>query len=137
MQKLLQKKYSKNPWDTIDWELCLRAVTSFRARLAMPADKVSARSRGRKTFPRGTCWAFQGGRFCGGCRFPHLCFKCGSPHPASQCAQSASPRPTLVQPGNKQSPSAHPPAHQSGNPRKGWTGLIFSYMVTTTITNAF
>ena len=96
------------PWDTIHWELWLRAVTNFRAKPATPADKVSPRSRGRQTFPRGTCWAFQGGRFCGGCHFPHLCFKCGSPHPASQCAQSASPRPTPVQPGKKQSPSAHP-----------------------------
>ena len=74
----------------------------------MPSDKVSPRSRSRQTFPRGTCWAFQGGRFCGGCRFAHVCFKCGSPHPASQCAQSASPRSTPVQPGNKQSPPAHP-----------------------------
>ena len=31
-----------------------------------------------QTFPRRACWAFQGGRFCGGCRFAHLCFKCGS-----------------------------------------------------------
>ena len=84
----------------------------------MPVDKVSPRSRSCQTFPRGTCWAFQGGRFCGGCRFPHLCFKCGSPHPASQCAHSAFPRPP-VQPDNKQSPSAHPLAHQSDNPRKG------------------
>ena len=106
------------PWDTIHWKLWLRAVSNFRARPAMPSDKVSPRSRSRQTFPRGTCWAFQGGRFCGGCRFAHVCFKCGAPHPASQCAQSASPRPTPVQPGNKQSPPAHPPAHQSGNPRK-------------------
>ena len=61
---------------------------------------------------------FSGREVCGGCRFPHVCFKCGSPHPASQCARLASPRPP-VQPGNKQSPSAHPPVHQSGNPHKG------------------
>ena len=97
------------PWDTIHWELWLRAVTDFRARPAMPSDKVSPRSRSGQTFPDGRCWAFKGGWFFGRCRFAHVCFKCGSPHPASQCAQSAFQLPTPVQPGNKQSPPAHRP----------------------------
>ena len=92
-----------HPWDTIHWELWLRAVTNFHARPAMPVDKVSP----HQTFSRGTCWAFQGGRFCGGWRFPHLCFKCGSPHLASQ-RRIQLPHAPPVQPGNKQSPSAHP-----------------------------
>ena len=103
------------PWDTIHWELWLREVANIRARPTMPSDKVSSRSRSRQSFPRGTCWAFQAGRFWGGCRFAHVCFKCGSPHPGSQCTYLASPQPTPVEPGNKESPPAHPPAHQSMN----------------------
>ena len=87
-----------HPWDTIHWEIWLRAVTNFHARPAMPVDKVSPHSRSRQTYSRRTCWAFQGGRFCGGCRFPHLCFKCG---------------------WQQTVPFGSPPAHQSGNPHKG------------------
>ena len=32
-----------------------------------------------------TCWAFQAGKTCTGCKFEHICFKYGSGHPASQC----------------------------------------------------
>ena len=79
-------------WDTIHWELWLRAVTNFRARPQVPSDKVSTRSRNGQSFPKGTCWAFHAGRFCGGCRYDHVCFKCGSPHPASQCSSPSSQR---------------------------------------------
>ena len=107
-----QSAPDSSPWDTIHWELWLRAVTNFQARPAMPSDKVLPRSRSRQTFPRGTCWAFQVDA-----ALPM--FASNVAHPAGQCAQLASSRPTPVQPGYKQSPPTHPPAHQSGNPHKG------------------
>ena len=107
------------PWDNIHWELWLRAVTNFRARPQVSSDKVSTRPRSRLSFPKGTCWAFHAGRFCGGCRFDYVCFKCGSPHPASQCSSPNSQRAPSAQPGAKQSNQARPPTQQPGHPRKG------------------
>ena len=78
------------PWDIIHWELWLKAVLHFRAKSHLPSEKVSAgvfsRSRSRPSFPKGTCWTFHAGRYCSGCRFEHVCFKCGSKDPASQCS---------------------------------------------------
>ena len=71
------------PWDTIHWELWIKAVINFRAKPAQPkSDMVSPRTRPRQSFPKGTCWSFHAGRFCGGCKFEHVCFKCS----ASQCS---------------------------------------------------
>ena len=73
--------------DTIHWELWIKAVINFRAKPAQPKpDMVSPCARPRQSFPKGTCWLFHAGRFCGGCKFEHICFKCGVKHPASQCA---------------------------------------------------
>ncbi|XP_022809467.1 uncharacterized protein LOC111346446 [Stylophora pistillata] len=104
------------PWDTIHWELWLRAVTTFRARPQVSSNKASTCSRNRRSFPKGTCWAFHAGIFCGGCCLDHVCFKCGLPHPSSQCSTPSSQRAPLAHPGAKR---AHPPAQQSGHPRKG------------------
>ena len=48
------------PWDTIHWELWLRAVTNSRARPAMPADKVSPRSRKPPDISKGNLLGFSG-----------------------------------------------------------------------------
>lgn len=47
---------------------------------------ASPRARSRQSFPKGTCWLFHSGRYCGGCKFEHQCFKYDEKHPASQCS---------------------------------------------------
>ena len=75
------------PWDTIHWELWIKAVINFRAKPTQPkSDMVSPCTRPRQSFPKGTCWSFHVSRFFGGCKFEHVCFKCGAKHPASQCS---------------------------------------------------
>ena len=61
------------PWDRIHWELWLRASNTFR-KPQPPTNKPRFRSQ---FFPKGTCWAFQAGKHCSGCKFEHVCFKCG------------------------------------------------------------
>ena len=87
---LRQSAPESYPWDQIHWELWLRAMTNFRGKPQLPAssDKGTSRTRFRSsnsTFPKGTCWTFHAGRQCKGCQYEHVCFKCGSKHPASQC----------------------------------------------------
>lgn len=78
------------PWDGIHWELWLKAVINFRGKPQFNSEKIytgnSTRARPRQSFPKGSCWTFHAGRYCAGCRFEHICFKCGSKHPASQCS---------------------------------------------------
>ena len=73
------------PWDRIHWELWLRASNTFR-KPQPPTNKPRFRSQ---FFPKGTCWAFQAGKHCSGCKFEHVCFKCGGKHPGGQCSASA------------------------------------------------
>ena len=108
------------PWDIIHWELWLKAVLNFRAKSHSPSERVSAggftRSRSRPSFPRGTCWIFHAGRYCPGCRFEHVCFKCGSKHPASQCsANQQQQRSALPKNGAVTSASTQ----HAGHARKG------------------
>ena len=108
------------PWDIVHWELWLKAVLNFRAKSYLPSEKVSAgvfsRSRSRPSFPKGTCWTFHAGRYCSGCRFEHVCFKCGSKHPASQCsANQHQQRSALPKNGAVTSNSTQ----QAGHARKG------------------
>ena len=75
------------PWDTIHWELWLQAVINVRAKPAqLKPDMASPHTRPRQSFPKGTCWSFHAGKYCGGCKFEHICFKCGAKYPASQCS---------------------------------------------------
>jgi hypothetical protein len=87
---LRQSEPDLYPWDGIHWELWLKAATSFRApKLPHPAfEKTGARGRSQQSFPRGTCWFFQGGKPCKGCKYPHVCHKCGDKHPGIQCAST-------------------------------------------------
>ena len=105
------------PWDAVHWELWLKAVTNFRPKTNVTSDKSSTRSRTRQSFPKGTCWAFHGGRVCNGCRYEHICYKCGSKHPAPQCPAIGQQR----GPPPKAGPSS-PVQYQSsqaGHTRKG------------------
>ena len=100
------------PWDAIHWELWLKAVTNFRPNPQFPSDKGKLRTRS-PSFPKGTCWRFQAGKVCNGCRFDHACFKCGSPHPATQCSSGQQNKGNPIKTG---STIAVP---QAGNTRKG------------------
>ena len=74
------------PWDQIHWELWLQTMfTSRNKSLSSSADPEKPPNCFRPQFPKGTCWAFHAGKSCSGCKFEHICFKCGSRHPASQC----------------------------------------------------
>ena len=75
------------PWNTIHWELWLQAVINFRAKPAqLKPDIAYPRTRPRQSFSKGTCWSFHAGKYCGGYKFEHICFKRGAKHPASQCS---------------------------------------------------
>ena len=76
------------PWDHIHWELWFQTMISARnngPKAVANSDRDKTPNRVRQQFPKGTCWAFHGGRTCSGCKYEHVCFKCGSRHPASQC----------------------------------------------------
>ncbi|PFX34145.1 hypothetical protein AWC38_SpisGene941 [Stylophora pistillata] len=99
------------PWDTIHWELWLRAVTNFRARPQVSSDKASTRLRNRQSFLKGTCWAFHAGRFCA----TSTTFVSNVTHPIPQVNVHllVCNAPPPSHPGAK---LAHPPAQQSGHP---------------------
>ena len=100
------------PWDAIHWELWLKAVTSFRAKPQFPSHKGHLRTR-PQSFPKGTCWRFKASKVCSGCRFDHICFKCGSSHAASQCSSGQQHKGNPIRaPSSIASP-------QAGNTRKG------------------
>jgi len=73
------------PWDIVHWELWHRAVT-FRFKSGnFRNDKQAPRSKGKPTMPKGTCWAFNSGKYCGGCKFEHKCHKCAGGHSGATC----------------------------------------------------
>ena len=78
------------PWDGIHWELWLKAATSFRAPKPThsTSEKSGVRPRTQQSFPKGTCWLFQGGKQCKGCQYQHVCYKCGDKHPGNQCGST-------------------------------------------------
>ena len=107
------------PWDNIHRELWLKAVINFRAKPQNNSDKfaagASARVRPRQSFPKGSCWTFHASRYCSGCRFEHVCYKCGAKHPASQFSAGNQQRAALPRNG----PIATNSTQQTGNTRKG------------------
>ncbi|KAK3749291.1 hypothetical protein QZH41_007557 [Actinostola sp. cb2023] len=114
---LRQSAPDRYPWDQIHWGLWLGAVTNFRKSTPQHAqgnDKASQRGRFRITnqFPKGTCWAFQGGRFCKGCQFEHTCYKCSGKHPGSTC----------LTPEKRDHPKPRPSAQPPNTAQAGHTG---------------
>ena len=92
-----QSAPDKYPWDTVHWELWIKAVLNFRGKPAqLKADLASPRTRFRQSLPKGTCWSFHAAKYRGGCKFEHTCFKCGAKHPASQCSAVNQQRATLA-----------------------------------------
>ena len=105
------------PWDHIHWELWFQTMISARnisQKAVANSDRDKPPNRVPQQFPKGTCWAFHGGKTCSGCKFEHVCFKCGSRHPASQC-------PTQYRGKSKTSPAgeqADRPKPQTSNASK-------------------
>ena len=111
---LRQNAPSKYPWDAVHWELWLRVTFRGRQTFSIGDRPQSNRSRSNQSpFPKGTCWAFQAGRFCGGgCKFDHKCYKCGAKHPATRCTVDRQQR------SSAQSPSQiSPQSSTTNNPR--------------------
>ena len=110
------------PWDTIYWELGFQAVINFRANATQSKpDSASPHTRPRQSFPKGTCWSLYAGKYCGGCKFEHICFKCGAKHPASQCSVVNQRRVALPKTGSTPSASH---ALKGGQTRISFTRLI-------------
>ena len=75
------------PWDQIHWELWLRVSATFRRQQPFTNQPhTQPCQRFRSFFPKGTCWAFQAGKYCSGCQFEHVCYKCGAKHAGNQCS---------------------------------------------------
>ena len=73
-------------WDQIHWELWFQTMfTSCNKSHSSSADCEKPPNRFHPQFPKGTWWTFHAGKPCSGCKFEHICFNCGSRHPASQC----------------------------------------------------
>lgn len=98
-------------WDIVHWELWHRAVTFRPKPAATHPDKPVAKPKGKQPFPKGTCWSFNAGKFCAGCRFEHKCYKCGGGHSGAHCtsaphAQPSGDRSTVSTSSSKQ-PSSY------------------------------
>ena len=110
---LMQEHYSTLAWDAVHWQLWLRAQHSPINKSQMQGNSTSAvrNQTVAQSFPKGFCWRYHKGQFCGGWAFKHECFKCGAKHVASKCSfrsHAAKPAPL---------PSAS--GSQSTNPSKG------------------
>ena len=84
---LRQSAPERFPWEAVHWELWLKATTTFRA--SKPTTNFRASKQSRQSFGQGTCWSFNAGKFCGGCKYAHKCSNCGAKHAASQCNSSS------------------------------------------------
>ena len=90
---LLQSKPDRYPWDNVAWELWHHALHSSLTTSRSNCNDLRTRrpnQRPFQSFPKGVCWRSHAGQFCRGCNFKHSCFKCGSVHPATQCAATRS-----------------------------------------------
>jgi len=91
LQQIAPNKY---PWDAVHWELWLKVTFRGRQTSSIGDRPQGTRPRSHQSpFPKGTCWAFQSGRFCGGgCKFHHKCYKSEQntpPHVAMPRVKSA------------------------------------------------
>ena len=92
---LRQSAPDQYPWDSVHWELWLKAVSQFSA----VNSGVSTQRRPYQSFPESFCWTFHAGRYCTGCRFDHVCFKCGAQHPTNQRSTTQQHRATFSKEG--------------------------------------
>lgn len=88
---LRQSEPKSFPWDNVHWELWFQSLPisqSSAARLTPANNPVKPRTAASAPFPKGFCWKFASGEFCGGCKFKHSCHKCSGSHRASECTSS-------------------------------------------------
>ena len=87
---LCQSEPKSFPWDNVHWELWFQSlpISQSSARLTPANNPVKSRTAISAPFPRGFCWKFASGEFCGGCKFKHSCHKCSGSHRASECTSS-------------------------------------------------
>lgn len=99
LRYLMQKHHSTLAWDAVHWELWLRAQIQDNS------TSVGCNPTVAQSYPKGFCWRYHKGQFCGGCAFKHECFKCGAKQVASRCSfrsHAAKPAP-LTSPSGSQS----------------------------------
>ena len=60
------------PWNRIHWELWLQALNTFH-KLQLPTNKPRFHCQ---LFPKGSCWTFQAGKHCSGCKFECVFLMC-------------------------------------------------------------
>lgn len=87
---LRQSEPKSFPWDNVHWELWFQSlpISQSSARLTLAHNPVKSRAAVSAPFPKGFCWKFASGEFCGGCKFKHSCHKCSGSHRASECTSS-------------------------------------------------
>ena len=86
--RLLRQSEPKSfPWDNVHWELWFESlpISQSSACLTPANNSVKTRTAASMPFPKGFCWKFANGEFCGGCKFKHNCHKCSGSHRASEC----------------------------------------------------
>ena len=123
---LRQSKPDRYPWDNVARELWHQALHSALT-TSRPSSNNDFRTRRPnqrpfQSFPKGVCWRFHSRQFCTGCNFKHSCFKCGSVHPATQCAATRSnanncPAPSLPSGSDSQGRASVEPRANPGKAR--------------------
>ena len=88
------------------------------SRLTPANSYVKTRTAASTPFPKGFCWKFANGEFCGGCKFKHNCHKCCGSHRSSECTSTnfrTKPQRLLAARQTPRSQTRHPLC----NPRPG------------------
>ena len=123
---LRQSKPDRYPWDNVAWELWHHALhsslTTSRPNCNNDFRTRRPNQRPFQSFPKGVCWRFHAGQFCREFNFKHSCFKCGSVHPATQCAATRSntnnrPAPNLPSGSDSQGRASVEPRANPGKAR--------------------
>lgn len=91
----LKQTASDMQWGSLEQELYCMAMTSSRSK-SLPYNRknntTTTNSTGNSNFRSnvGTCFRFNKGTHCGGCKYAHICGKCGGKHPQFKCADKTS-----------------------------------------------
>ena len=118
-------------WDSINWELWLKASQSVRRVVGSPVQlgtPFPGKGRARSSYV-GPCFSYNRGEHCdrATCYFAHKCQSCGgSGHPAVRCYQAMGKRPLSSSPPVPAPPPPTPPQNPSPScsttsTRPSWT----------------
>ena len=122
---LRQSAPEQYPWHRIHWELWLQVLNTFR-KLQLPTYKPRFRCQ---LFPKGSCWTFQAGKHCSGCKFVHVFLMCWKTQGGGggQCSASA-PKSgfTLNLKGKRDSTQVLGSPQQSSHTSKSGSGWFFA-----------